>query len=370
MSGPILSLRDLYVTYDGQRVLEVPALDVRPQEVLAVIGPNGAGKSTLLQVMAGLRLPYRGTLRFREQVVRPGDLSYRRRVALVLQVPVLLDASALSNATLGLRFRGSSRAAATARALVWLERLGVVHLAQRPARALSGGEAQRVSLARALALQPELLLLDEPFSALDAPTRAVLLDDLQRLLQETRTTTVFVTHDQDEALRLGDRIAVLLEGRIRQLDAPERVFAAPADAAVAAFVGVETILPGRIVAFENALALVQVGAQRLEVSAEGSAGDEVLVCLRPEDVTLTPGDAPLLPSSARNRFRGRVTRVVPQGRLYHVTVDCGFTLAAIITPRSVQELNLVKGREVVAAFKATAAHVIRRHGGDSWTNSI
>jgi len=362
VSEPVLSLRDVEVTYGGRQALEVPALDVYPQEVLAVIGPNGAGKSTLLQVMAGLRLPGRGTLRFRGRIVRPGELAYRRHIALVLQDPMLLDASVLTNATLGLRFRGLLGSAATARAMVWLERLGVAHLARQSARSLSGGESQRVSLARALALEPDLLLLDEPFSPLDAPTRAKLLDDLQPLLKETRTTTVFVTHDQDEALRLGNRIAVLLEGHIRQLDVPARVFSAPVDAAVAAFVGVETILPGQVIALENGLAVVQVGWQRLEVPAEAGVGDEVLVCLRPEDVTLAPGDAPLLPSSARNRFRGTVIRVVPQGRLYRVAVDCGFTLMATITPRSVDELNLVEGRQVVAAFKATAAHVIRRHG--------
>ncbi len=373
MSGPILSLRDVVVVYGGRSVLDVPALDVRLGEVLAVIGPNGAGKSTLLQVMAGLRSPGAGVLRFRGQVVRPGDLGYRRRIALVLQEPTLLDASVLTNVTLGLRFRRRPRRKAVEQAVAWLERLGVAHLAHRSARTLSGGEAQRVSLARALVLEPELLLLDEPFSALDAPTRMALLDDLQDLLRETRTTTVFVTHDQDEALRLGDRIAVLLEGRLRQLDLPERVFAAPADAEVAAFVGMETILTGRVAAVENGMALVQVDSQQVEVPVTAGAGpagpepavplqegSEVLLGIRPEDVTLAPGETPLLPSSARNRFRGRVTRVVPQGRLYHVSVACGFPIVAVVTPRSVRELGLEEGRDVIVAFKATAVHVIRR----------
>jgi len=348
------------VSRGGKTILDVPSLMVRAQETLAVIGPNGAGKSTLLQVLAGLLKPRRGRLVFHGQPVRPGDLAYRRRIALVLQEPMLLDASVLSNVTLGLRFRRVSRAEAASRATAWLERLGVAHLSDRPAQTLSGGEAQRVSLARAMVLEPELLLLDEPFSAFDAPTRVALLDDLQHLLKETRTTTVFVTHDRDEALQLGDRVAVLLAGYIRQLDTPARVFAAPADEDVATFVGVETVLPGRIVRYATGLAIVQIGSHQVEVATDGAVGDEVLVCLRPEDVTLTPGDVPLLPSSARNRFRGRVTRVAPKGRLYHVTVDCGFPLVAMITPQSVEGLELKPGREVVAAFKATAAHVIRR----------
>ncbi len=356
---PILSLRNIQATYGKRLALQVAALDLYPQEVLAVIGPNGTGKSTLLQVMAGLR-PWQGDLCLRGQPVRLDDLAYCRRIALVLQSPMLLDLSVLANVTLGLRFRGVAGGEANRRAMPWLERLGVAHLAGRPARALSGGEAQRVSLARALVLEPEILLLDEPFSALDAPARAAILDDFRRLLRETRTTTVFVTHDQDEALQLGDRVAVLLEGRLRQVDAPERVFSAPADEDVAAFVGVETMVAGRIVGAVDGLSVVQVGSQQLEVPAQGTAGDEVLICLRPEDVTLMPADVPLPPSSARNRLRGQVTQLTPHGRLYHVTVDCGFSLIALITPRSRQDLGIEEGRQVVAAFKASAIHVIRR----------
>jgi len=363
MTQAILSLRDVRVAYGEQLALDVPALEVYPQEVLAIIGPNGAGKSTLLHVAAGLLPPQQGALQFEGRPVDPGQLAYRRQIALVLQEAVLLDISVLANVMVGLRFRRLSGKVAADRAMAWLERLGVAHLAHRPAQTLSGGEAQRVSLARALVLDPRLLLLDEPFSTLDAPTRAELLEDLGRLLRETRTATIFVTHDQDEALQLGDRVAVLLRGRIRQLDVPERVFSAPADEEVAAFVGVETLLPGRIVAFVDGLCVVQAGPQRLEVPAEGTIGDDVWVCLRPEDVTLAPGEAPLQASSARNRFRGRVIRIVPHGRLYNVVVDCGLDLVAAITPRSVRELGLAEGREVVATFKATAAHVLRRAPG-------
>jgi len=360
VNEPILSLREVQITRGSQVVLDVPELDVFEQEVLAVIGPNGAGKSTMLEVMAGLLRPQRGALHFRGQTVAAAGLSYRRRIALVLQEPLLLNSSVLANVAIGLRFRHLARRETTERAMHALERLGVAHLAQRSAHALSGGEAQRVSLARALVLEPDILLLDEPFSALDAPTRSSLIDDLRELLGKGRTTTLFVTHDRDEALSLGDRIAVLLDGRVHQLDVPAKVFSAPSDEAVATFVGVETILAGKIAGFADGLAAVQVGEQVLEVPVEGETGEGVLVCLRPEDVTLTPGEVPLTPSSARNRFHGRVSRVTPQGRMFHVTVDCGFPIVAMITPRSVQGLGLAKGREVFAAFKATAAHVIRR----------
>ncbi len=360
MNGALLSLQDVQVRYGGYQALEVPTLDLYPGEVLAVIGPNGAGKTTLLHTVAGLVPLTRGKVLLRGQAVDPRQVAYRRRLALVLQEPVLLDLPVLANVLMGLRLHHVPRREAEARALEALERLGVAHLAHRPARTLSGGEAQRVCLARALALQPEVLLLDEPFGSLDAPTRAALLADLGGLLRRTRTTTLFVTHDQDEALQLGDRVAVLLQGRVRQVGTPEQVFGAPADEEVAAFVGVENLIPGRVVARDDGGVVVESGSQRLEVAAEAPMGAAVWVCLRPEDVALSLTDLSPAATSARNRFRGQVVKIAARGRLYHVTVDCGFRLVAAITPRSLYELSLACGQEVTATFKATAAHLLLR----------
>jgi tungstate transport system ATP-binding protein len=187
--------------------------------------------------LALLEKPAAGQIRLGGEPVdwRRGLLSARRRLSLVLQEPLLFDTTVVENVATGLKLRGVPRAEITRRVEAWLERLGIAHLARRQARTLSGGEAQRTSLARALVLEPELLLLDEPFAALDAPTREVLTDDLVPLLRETRTTTVLVTHDRDEAIEIGVRLAVILAGRIARLDVPERVLAAPGDDAVAAF---------------------------------------------------------------------------------------------------------------------------------------
>jgi tungstate transport system ATP-binding protein len=238
------------VQYDGQVVLDVPAIDVRPGEVLAVIGPNGAGKSTLLRVLALLARPTRGSVRLQGAALRTEAerLAWRRRMACVFQEALLCRGSVLYNARLASRLRGVARPEADRRAREWLRRLGIEGLADRRVDRLSGGEAQRTSLARAFAAAPEVLFLDEPFAALDAPTRETLLDDLGRLLAATRTTTVLVTHDRAEALRLGDRVAVLLEGRLAELGPPERVFGMPASEAVARFVGVENLLPGWVAA--------------------------------------------------------------------------------------------------------------------------
>jgi tungstate transport system ATP-binding protein len=234
----LLEVRDLRVRRDRRPVLEIEHLAVETGEVLAVVGPNGAGKSSLLLVLARLLKPERGEIRFDGRPAEAlHDLDYRRRIGLVLQEPLLLDTSVFENVAAGLRFRRLPKDEIARRVGTWLERLGIASLRRRPAAKLSGGEAQRVSLARAFALQPQLLLLDEPFSSLDAPTRLRLLDDLHALLAETGTTTVLITHDLAEAARLARRVAVLLDGRLRQVGSPEEVFAVPTDGDVSAFLG-------------------------------------------------------------------------------------------------------------------------------------
>lgn len=232
----LVTVKKLVVEREGRIVLQVEQLSIAKGEVLAVVGPNGAGKSTLLLALARLLKPRQGEIRFNGQpTAAESDTAYRRRLALVMQDPLLFDTSVFENVAAGLRFRGLDSDEIERRVRLWLERLGVEHLSKRRAGQLSGGEAQRVSLARALALEPQLLLLDEPFAALDPPTRSRLLDDLGALLQETATTTVFVTHDLDEAVQLAGRMAVIVGNRLRQVGRPEEVFGSPADAEVAQF---------------------------------------------------------------------------------------------------------------------------------------
>jgi tungstate transport system ATP-binding protein len=356
----VLAIKDLSITRGGRQVLHIESLDVYAGEVLAVIGPNGAGKSTLLLALARL-LPYsQGQVYFHDQPLEKlQELGYRRCIGLVLQEPLLLDTTVFDNVAAGLRFRGISRSEVNRRVEIWLEYLGISSLRRRPARDLSGGEAQRVSLARAFVLQPEVLLLDEPFSSLDAPTRLALLDDLQKILEATAMTTIFITHDLDEALYLGERVAVILEGSLRQVGAPHTVFSAPSDPQVAAFVGVETVIAGQVVANREGHLIVQAGDLRLEAIGEVATGRGVLLCLRPEDVTLWPENGSPQ-SSARNRVNGRILRIVPQGALVRVVVDCGFNVVALITRTSYQEMELVAGRSVTVAFKASAVHLIPR----------
>jgi ABC-type sugar transport systems, ATPase components len=382
-SPALVEVRDLVVVRGARPVLTIDHLAVADRETLALVGPNGAGKSTLLLALASLVRLARGQVWFRGSPVGTGDeLAYRRHIGLVLPDPLLLNTSVFANVAAGLRFRGVSSADSGARVMDWLGRLGVGHLSRRPAREISSGEAQRVSLARALVLEPDLLLLDEPFASVDAATRATLLDDFERLLRETHVACVIVTHDLDEAVRLGDRMAVVVEGQLRQCDAPERVLSAPLDGDVAAFVGAETRLPGRVVSTHEGIALVDVGQCQIEAVSAVQPGRSVLCCLRPEDVTLwsidgrgsgtgevrrrlsgSPGDsaaeAPArFVSSARNQLPGRVSRTVSQGSLMRVSIDCGIPLVASITRASAADMELEEGASVVATFKASAVHLI------------
>ncbi len=253
MSAPLVAVQDLRVRRGGLTVLEIPALTVAAGEVLAVIGPNGAGKSTLLQALA-LLVPAEMTYTFagRTAVLPQEALALRQQMAAVFSESLLLDASVFDNVALGLRLRRVDRRTAAARVHAWLDKLGVAHLAGRPARTLSSGEAQRVSLARALVLEPRLLFLDEPFASLDVLGRAALRQDLRPLLKEAGITALFVTHDFTEILPLADRVAVLAGGRLVQAGTPAAVFRRPADATVASLVQAAADL-GRLVGGDNGI---------------------------------------------------------------------------------------------------------------------
>jgi tungstate transport system ATP-binding protein len=232
----LMQIRHLRIRRSKATVLEVPSLDVAKGEVLAVVGPNGAGKTTFLLALANLLGRQEGEIIFAGKSIKHWNvLEHRRRISLVFQNPLLLDMSVADNVALGLRFRGRPSVEIEVRVREWLRKLGIQALAKRRASELSGGEAQRACLARAFVLNPELLLLDEPFPALDPPTRLKLLDDLAALLAEDHRTAILVTHNLKEAGKLSDRVAVIVAGRLRQVGPANQIRRRPADAEVAAF---------------------------------------------------------------------------------------------------------------------------------------
>jgi tungstate transport system ATP-binding protein len=354
---PVLEAKGISVVYGDRKVLDVPSLQVLPNKVLAIIGPNGSGKTTLSLCLALLLKPTTGNILYRGQVVPDGIsiMQMRRRFAVVFQEPLLLNTSVWDNITLGLRIRGFSHEEIKKRAEHWLDRFGIASFAKRSARTLSGGEAQRTTLARAFVLQPEVLFLDEPFAALDTPTRQSLFGDMINILQETKCTTVMVTHDRSEAQTLAQQVAVIMKGQIVQTGTPKEIFSTPASEEIATFVGMENILEGKVISNNNCIADIDVKGRIVEGVSTCLSGGNVNVFIRPEDITLSLAEPS---SSARNVLSGQITTLIPTGPLVRVTLNCGFPLIALITRMSADGLNLEKGKTVFAAFKATAIHII------------
>ena len=358
---PILEAKNLEVERGGALLLGIPSFSIGKGEILSLIGPNGAGKTTLLQTLSYLLRPFQGEIFFRGKKIETNHsvLEYRRKLAMVFQEPLLFDTTVFNNVASGLRIRGMKRDEIRHRVMEQLERFGIGHLSDRSARTLSGGEAQRTSLARAFALRPEILFLDEPFASLDPPTRESLIEDLEHILQQTRTTAIFATHDRLEALRLSDRIAVMNGGRILQIGYPEEVANHPVNELVASFMGVEAILTGRVINRNGGTFIVSVEGREIEAVGDAQLGETVVLCVRPENVTLS-----VCPSqegtSARNVFSGKIVKIISLGLYQKVQLDCGFPLVAYVTNHSLEELSLVGGKEVKASFKATAVTVIRK----------
>jgi tungstate transport system ATP-binding protein len=356
--SPILEAKGISVVYGTRKVLDIPSLQVMPNKVLAIIGPNGSGKTTLLLSLALLLKPTTGHIEYQGHIVPDGSsiLQTRRHFAVVFQEPLLLNTSVWDNVTLGLHLRGYSHQEIKNRAERWLERFGITPLAKRSAKTLSGGEAQRASLTRAFVLQPEVLFLDEPFAALDTPTRQSLFGDMINILQETKCTTVLVTHDRNEAQTLAQQVVVMMNGQIVQAGNPREIFSTPATEEIAKFVGMENILEGTVTSNNDCIADIDVKGQKVQGVSTCQTGGDVNVFIRPEDITLALSKTS---SSARNVFSGKITAIIPSGPLVHVTLDCGgCSLMALITRMSADDLKLENGMTVYASFKATAIHVI------------
>ncbi len=281
-----IDMCDLRVSYDGPEVLRGVSLRVEPGEQVALLGPSGCGKTTLLRTIAGLERLSDGTIHLGDRLVSSRTTHLppeRRRVGLVFQDWALFPhLSVARNIAYGLprSERGSARALGR-RVGETLELVGLEGLADRAPHTLSGGQQQRVALARALAPRPGVLLLDEPFSNLDASLRSEIRTEVHRILAELDVTAVFVTHDQDEAFVLGDRVAVMRNGSVVQWGTPTEVYAHPVDPWVARFVGEANLVVGTATGSQ---AQTVIGTVPLDRPTEGG----VQVLLRPEDLDLTP----------------------------------------------------------------------------------
>jgi molybdate transport system ATP-binding protein len=344
----------------GPTVRARAVLDLAAAPVTVLFGPSGSGKTTVLRALAGLERPDAGAIRFAgetwfDAAARTFAPPQARRVGLVFQEGALFPHLSVA----GNVGYGVARASRAARVAEVARSLGIEDLLARRPAALSGGERQRVALARALAPGPRLLLLDEPLSALDAPSREALRGELRRLLERAGVPAVLVTHDRVEALALGDRIAVLAGGEIRQVGPVHQVFSAPSDVEVARVVGTENVYPARVVSREGGLATVRVGAFDLVAVDPGGLDGEAYACVRAEEIVLE--EAPGHPSSARNVLAGVVAERADEGALLRIALDCGgVRVVARVTRASADRLRLEPGRAVVALVKAPSVRLVPR----------
>jgi tungstate transport system ATP-binding protein len=356
----LMKIEDILVRRGNMTVLDVKELAVEQGRILALIGPNGAGKSTLLLTLAGLLKPSQGRLFY---LAKPVDSNasragMRRSVSVVFQEPLLLNTSVYKNVALGLRFRHLSHDQIQKRVEEALDYFGISSLAKRSAKTLSGGEAKRVSLARAFAIKPRLILMDEAFNSLDPPTRETLIDDLRHILEETKITAVLALHDREETLRLAQDVTVMADGKIIQSGTTSQIFNQPDSEFVANFVGTETILEGTVKSSNAGLMEITVAGKVIAAVGDFLPQQNVYCCLRPENVTVARDTQGKM--SARNIFEAKVQKIIRQGFFYKLILDCGFPVVAYITMPSCEDLGICEGATISVSFKATAVHVLRR----------
>jgi tungstate transport system ATP-binding protein len=358
--APILAAEGLVRSYGGRRVVDLDALTVDRGEVVAVLGPNGAGKSTLFRLLLLLEAADAGRVLLNGRPVRPGSRGARSAMAGVFQRPHLFAGTVEGNLEFGLRATGVPSAEWGERVERTVADLGLAELRGADVRTLSGGETQRVALGRALVLDPDVLLLDEPTAGLDVTVRRRFREELGRVIRERARSVVLITHDAADAFDLADRVAVMEGGRVVQTGSPEDLTSEPATPFVAAFTGAELLLDGVVREVSEGTVLVAAGAASILARAAdftAEAGARVHVRYRPEDVVLAPpGERAGGDVSARNRLAMTVRTVTPVGGLVHVRLDGAVSLAALLTRDSAVRLELRAGAPVTAILKATALH--------------
>lgn len=353
--GEIATITLENLTYNiGSFSLKDISLEIPKNEYFVLLGPTGAGKTLILELIAGFYIPDKGRI-----LLNGVDITRlhpeKRNVGFVYQDYSLFPHMTVEeNIAFGLEMHKISQVEVERKVREMMDLMGITYLKGRYPSTLSGGEQQRASLARALAINPKVLLLDEPLSALDPRTQSFLREELKRIHETQNVTTVHVTHDQTEALILADRIGVIMNGEIAQVGAPHELFNRPKNVRIADFVGVENILKGTIKSNRDGVALIDVDNREICALTEIKDG-KVDVFIRPENIILSKNP---LRSSARNIFKSRIARITNLGPILNVELDNG--LRVFITRQSAEEMNLKQSVEVYASFKATATHISRR----------
>ncbi|MBB3772557.1 ABC-type Fe3+/spermidine/putrescine transport system ATPase subunit [Angulomicrobium tetraedrale] len=306
---PLLHLENISKRYGSVRVLDGIDITVADNEFLTILGPSGSGKTTILRIIGGFEGIDGGRLMFEGRDLASVPINRRPFNTVFQDYALFHHMNVAENVGYGLKVRGRPKAEIAAKVADVLETVGLGALGARYPAQLSGGQRQRVALARAIICEPRLILLDEPLSALDVELRAQMQRFLKSLQRRLGIAFVFITHDQEEAIALSDRIIVVHRGRIEQEGAPEQLYRRPRTPFTAAFLGENNLIPGTLTSAEGAVCQVETAAGRLQATVDGpvpSPGSPVLLAVRPEHITLTANPAPgaLLAEVAEIRFLG------------------------------------------------------------------
>ena len=345
-----ISIRGVVKRFGAVTAVDRADLSVRDGELFTLLGPSGCGKTSLLRLLAGFYQPDEGEIRFGERVVS-GLPPYERNIGMVFQNYALWPHMTVAgNVAYGLKLRKLGGAEIATRLAEGLRKVNLTGYESRYPGQLSGGQQQRVALARALVLNPDILLLDEPLSNLDAKIRVQVRAEIRKLQQELGITTIYVTHDQEEALSLSDRVAVMKDGRVLQVGRPKELYERPRTRFVADFVGTNNLVPGRVSGRAGAELMVDTAVGTLRAVSDVSVGERCVLAIRPENVAVDAGAG----SGVGNVVRGRVTFVSYLGSALRYDVEAGsgqVLKADIRDPWHHEPLSI--GREVAVSFPAS-----------------
>ncbi len=361
---PMISVSDLVVSYGNYVAVKGISFDVQRGEHITLLGPSGCGKTSTLRSIAGLERPTAGAILLEGTAVYSADRRInvpveKRGVSMVFQsYAIWPHMTVFENVAYGLRVRGVSQREIEAKAYEALELVRLRHAADRPASKLSGGQQQRVALGRAIAFSPSVILLDEPLSNLDAKLRASMRVELKELQHRLGVTSVYVTHDQEEALAISDQVIVMNDGRIEQIGTPDEIYNRPASGFVADFVGSANILPGKIVGIgpKDSSAVFQLTAgTRLDACGSSAAsGEAAMVAVRTALIDIRPG---LGHRDGRNALEGRVLRRMFHGDFVEYFVDCQGNQVTVRRPPT--EV-VAEGEAVTLLFSADHTRLLDR----------
>lgn len=345
-----VNLKNITKVYGSNTVVDHINLDVEDGSLVSILGPSGCGKTTTLRMIAGFEIPDDGEVLFDDQPVGRVPVN-KRNIGMVFQSYALFPHMTVAqNVAYGLEQHGVPKSEIPGRVLDALERVHMAKYAQRKPKQLSGGQQQRVALARALVIRPSVMLLDECLSALDKKLRVEMQSELRRLLEESKVTTFFVTHDQEEAMTLSDRIVVMHDGIIEQTGTPREVYESPRNRFVADFLGKADFFEGKLVSAGNGF--VTIATENSELTLTGSTtaapGEDVLFAVRPEHVIMNPAEGADTPVGA---LRGKIDHIIYSGNVISSIVDCGGMMVRTEATGGSLSREPQRGEEVILSWE-------------------